>query len=76
MTKIQIFGCVVGVLVVFFSGYRYAASIYEAEMAEMVADYERQARSSAQKEAWGSTTRSATLTYAAAAPVGTTANEC
>jgi hypothetical protein len=49
MTKIQIFGCVVGVLVVFFSGYRYAASIYEAEMAEMVADYERQARSSVEE---------------------------
>ena len=49
MTKIQIFGCVVGVLVVFFSGYRYAASIYEAEMAEMVSDYERRARNSVEE---------------------------
>lgn len=49
MTKIHIVGCVVGVLVVFFSGYRYAASIYEAEMAEMVSDYERRARNSVEE---------------------------
>lgn len=49
MTKVQIVGCVVGVLVVFFSGYKYAASIYEAEMAEMVSDYERRARNSVEE---------------------------
>lgn len=36
-------------LVVFFSGYRYAASIYEAEMAEMVSDYERRTRNSVEE---------------------------
>lgn len=49
MTKVQIVGCVVGVLVVFFSGYKYAASIYEAEMAEMISDYERRARDSVEE---------------------------
>lgn len=49
MTNVKIFGCVVGVLVVFFSGYKYAASIYEAEMAEMISDYERRALDSAEE---------------------------
>lgn len=49
MTNVKIFGCVVGVLVVFFSGYKYAASIYEAEMAEMISDYERRARDSVEE---------------------------
>ena len=35
MTNVKIFGCVVGVLVVFFSGYKYAASTYKAEIAQL-----------------------------------------